>query len=69
MINMDHNKVPIISALIKYHNKKIISYDVPGHKKKSINTELKNLIGNKIYTYDMNSPIGLDSIIICNSVI
>ncbi len=66
---MSNFETPIIDALKKYDQKKIISYDVPGHKKKKMNTEFEKLVGYKIHKYDLNSPTGLDCLINPNGVI
>ena len=66
---MKNNSLPIINALKKYIDKKVISYDVPGHKHKSIDKNMNKLFTSNIYKYDLNAPIGLDNIINPNGVI
>lgn len=66
---MKNLEIPIIDALIKYKKKKIISYDVPGHKRYFPNTEFSKLLGNNIHSYDLNAPIGLDNVIKPDGVI
>ena len=53
------NKTPLFDALKNYHKAEVVSFDVPGHKKRFQN-EFSNYIGHKIIELDSNSMKELD---------
>jgi len=52
-------KTPLFDALKNYHKTEIVSFDVPGHKKRFQN-EFSDYIGHKIIELDTNSMKELD---------
>lgn len=59
---MDQNAAPIIDALREFDQKKIISYDVPGHKRRIHEDDFQKLVGKEVYLMDVNAPVGLDTL-------
>ncbi|MCL2863874.1 MAG: aminotransferase class I/II-fold pyridoxal phosphate-dependent enzyme [Methanimicrococcus sp.] len=57
---MDQNATPIIDALREFNQKKIASYDVPGHKRGIREDDFQKLVGKDVYLMDVNAPVGLD---------
>ena len=53
-------RVPIVEALETMHGKRIVPFDVPGHKKGKGNPELVSLLGEKTMSLDVNSMKPLD---------
>ncbi|MGB6128706.1 MAG: aminotransferase class I/II-fold pyridoxal phosphate-dependent enzyme [Psychrilyobacter sp.] len=53
------NKTPLFDALKNYHKTEVVSFDVPGHKKRFQN-EFSDYIGHKIIELDTNSMKELD---------
>lgn len=60
MTNRDQNRVPILEALEKYKKKRIVSFDVPGHKQGKGYKELIDIYGEKTISMDYNSSKPLD---------
>lgn len=60
MINKNQNRVPILEALEKYRKKRIVSFDVPGHKQGKGYKELVEIYGEKTISMDYNSSKPLD---------
>ncbi|WNY26720.1 aminotransferase class I/II-fold pyridoxal phosphate-dependent enzyme [Methanolapillus ohkumae] len=58
---MDQNATPIINALLKFKEKGITSYDVPGHKRGRRVCDFQKVVGKETYLMDVNSPAGLDA--------
>ena len=57
----DQNKTPLFDALKKYNNDKVISFDVPGHKKNPLGLkEFSDVLGEEILRLDANSMKQLD---------
>ncbi|SCG82113.1 lysine decarboxylase [Proteiniborus sp. DW1] len=69
MDKIKHEAAPIHDALIDYRNTKIVSFDVPGHKQGKGNTMLKNFLGDKCLSVDVNSMKPLDNLTHPTSVI
>ena len=44
---LDQNQAPIYEALVKLRKKRIVPFDVPGHKRGRGNPELVELLGEK----------------------
>ncbi|MCT4597119.1 MAG: aminotransferase class V-fold PLP-dependent enzyme [Vallitalea sp.] len=65
-IIINHNKTPLFDELKKHIDKKVIPFDVPGHKQSCGNTELLKLIPKSVLEADVNSRKSLD--FICNPV-
>lgn len=60
MTNKDQNKTPIFYAIDKYRKKRIVSFDVPGHKQGKGYKELIDVFGEKTISMDYNSSKPLD---------
>ncbi|MCH5186440.1 MAG: aminotransferase class I/II-fold pyridoxal phosphate-dependent enzyme [Oscillospiraceae bacterium] len=59
---MRQDKAPIYEALIEYKKKRVVSFDVPGHKQGKANPELTELFGEKAISVDVNSMKPLDNL-------
>ena len=55
MKELDQNQAPIYEALVKLRKKRIVPFDVPGHKRGRGNPELVELLGEKCVGIDVNS--------------
>ena len=55
-------KAPIYEALEKYRKKRVVPFDVPGHKRGRGNPELVELLGEKCVNLDVNSMKPLDNL-------
>lgn len=53
-------KTPLLSAMKEYVESNPIPFDVPGHKMGRIHTDLTDIIGEDVFKYDINAPIGID---------
>lgn len=62
MIKLDQNQAPIYDALVKLRKKRIVPFDVPGHKRGRGNPELVELLGEKCVGIDVNSMKPLDNL-------
>ena len=55
-------KAPIYSALERFRKKRVVPFDVPGHKRGRGNPELVDLLGEKCVGIDVNSMKPLDNL-------
>jgi arginine decarboxylase len=55
-------KAPIYAALEKYKEKRVVPFDVPGHKRGKGNPELTAFLGHQCLTVDVNSMKPLDNL-------
>lgn len=55
-------KAPIYDALLKFKRKRVVPFDVPGHKRGRGNPELADLLGEKCVSLDVNSMKPLDNL-------
>ncbi|MDA8227713.1 MAG: aminotransferase class I/II-fold pyridoxal phosphate-dependent enzyme [Desulfitobacterium hafniense] len=62
-------KAPIYEALQKYKSMRVVPFDVPGHKQGRGNPELKEFLGEKCLSVDVNSMKPLDNLVHPVSVI
>ena len=62
MKKLDQNQAPIYDGLIKLRKKRIVPFDVPGHKRGRGNPELVELLGEKCVGIDVNSMKPLDNL-------
>ena len=62
MKKLDQNQAPIYEGLIKLRKKRIVPFDVPGHKRGRGNPELVELLGEKCVGIDVNSMKPLDNL-------
>lgn len=67
--DLDQTKAPLYSALLRYKKRRILSFDVPGHKKGPGNPELRDFLGKDTLAVDANSMKMLDNLIHPVSVI
>ena len=66
---MDLNKqrsAPICEALERFRKRRVVPFDVPGHKRGRGNPELTQLLGERCVGLDVNSMKPLDNL--CNPV-
>ena len=59
-------KAPIYEALENFKKKRVVPFDVPGHKRGRGNPELAKLLGEQCVSLDVNSMKPLDNL--CNPV-
>lgn len=57
---LSQSNAPIYEALIEFGKKRIVPFDVPGHKRGRGNPELTHLLGEKCVSLDVNSMKPLD---------
>lgn len=55
-------KAPVYEALEAFKKKRVVPFDVPGHKRGRGNPELASLLGEKCVTLDVNSMKSLDNL-------
>ena len=58
MKELDQNQAPIYEALVKLRKKRIVPFDVPGHKRGRGNPELVELLGEKCVGIDVEIHAG-----------
>jgi arginine decarboxylase len=56
------NKAPIAEALEAFRQRRVVPFDVPGHKRGKGNPELKALLGEQCLGFDVNSMKPLDNL-------
>ncbi len=66
---LDQTKAPLYEALREYRNKRMVAFDVPGHKQGKGNPELTTFLGKDCLSVDVNSMKMLDNLIHPVSVI
>ncbi len=66
---MDQTKAPLYKALRRYRDKRIVPFDVPGHKQGRGNPEMTDFFGKQAMMLDVNSSKNLDNLIHPVSVI
>jgi arginine/lysine/ornithine decarboxylase len=62
MSRLDQNKAPIHEALEQFKYRRVVPFDVPGHKHGRGNPELSNFLGEKCVGVDVNSMKPLDNL-------
>lgn len=62
MKNLQQTKAPIFEALQQYKIKRVVPFDVPGHKQGKGNPELVDFLGEKCLSVDVNSMKPLDNL-------
>ena len=55
-------KAPVAQALMELKNRRIVPFDVPGHKRGRGNPELAEFLGEKCVSVDVNSMKSLDNL-------
>ena len=58
----DQTRAPVYEALEKLRRKRVVPFDVPGHKRGRGNPELVELLGEKCVGIDVNSMKPLDNL-------
>ncbi len=61
-MNISQKSAPIYEALEKLKKRRVVPFDVPGHKRGRGNPELANLLGEKCVGIDVNSMKPLDNL-------
>ena len=62
-MNLENQKrAPIYEALERFRRKRVVPFDVPGHKRGRGNPELVQLLGEKCVSLDVNSMKPLDNL-------
>ncbi len=61
--SLDQTKAPILEALLDYRRRRMVSFDVPGHKQGRGNEELASFLGKQCMSVDVNSMKMLDTLI------
>ena len=69
MSEQKQKKAPLYEALEKFRKRRIVPFDVPGHKRGRGNAELIELLGEKCVGLDVNSQKPLDDLCHPSSVI
>lgn len=59
---MNQSRAPIHEALEKFRKKRVVPFDVPGHKRGRGNKELKDFLGETCVGIDVNSMKPLDNL-------
>lgn len=62
MRQLTQNDAPIYDALKQFQKKRVVPFDVPGHKRGKGNPELKELLGEQCVSNDVNSMKPLDNL-------
>jgi len=64
--SLNQNQTPLFTALKEVHSKKLIPFDVPGHKQGRGLREFTDYVGQRVMELDVNSMKCLDNI--CNPI-
>lgn len=59
---VNQNNAPIYEALKEFNSKRVVPFDVPGHKRGRGNPELTDFLGQKVMDIDVNSMKPLDNL-------
>ncbi|NLB42151.1 MAG: aminotransferase class I/II-fold pyridoxal phosphate-dependent enzyme, partial [Clostridiales bacterium] len=62
MKELSQERAPIYEALDEFRKKRVVPFDVPGHKRGRGNPELVELLGEKCISMDVNSMKPLDNL-------
>ncbi len=62
MAQLSQNNAPVYEALQKLKKRRVVPFDVPGHKRGRGNRELTNFLGEKCVGIDVNSMKPLDNL-------
>lgn len=61
-MSLSQERAPIYEALNEFKKKRVVPFDVPGHKRGRGNPELTEFLGEKCVTLDVNSMKPLDNL-------
>ncbi|SCX79029.1 aminotransferase class I/II-fold pyridoxal phosphate-dependent enzyme [Alkaliphilus peptidifermentans] len=64
--SLNQNQTPLFTALKNYHERKVIPFDVPGHKHGKGLKEFTDFVGSTVMEIDVNAMKCLDNI--CNPI-
>ncbi len=62
MKTLSQDQAPLLDALIEYRSKRVVPFDVPGHKQGRGNPELTDFLGKSCLNVDVNSMKPLDNL-------
>lgn len=62
MAKLSQFNAPVYEALENFRNMRVVPFDVPGHKRGRGNQELKDFLGDKCVSIDVNSMKPLDNL-------
>ncbi|MCL2694025.1 MAG: aminotransferase class I/II-fold pyridoxal phosphate-dependent enzyme [Oscillospiraceae bacterium] len=62
MADFDQTRAPIKDALVEFTSRRVVPFDVPGHKRGRANRELTDFLGKSCMHIDVNSMKPLDNI-------
>lgn len=65
----DQGRMPVYEALERFRKMRVVPFDVPGHKRGRGNPELREFLGEKCMSVDVNSMKPLDNLVHPVSVI
>ena len=58
----NQNNTPLLDGLYEYQKKRIVGFDVPGHKQKKINKALIDVFSYQTLALDFNASKALDNL-------
>jgi arginine decarboxylase len=61
-MKLSQNKMPLAEAMKNYRQNRVVPFDVPGHKQGKGNPQLRELLGSKCLSLDVNSMKPLDNL-------
>ena len=59
---MEQTKAPVYEALEQFRKKRVVPFDVPGHKRGRGNTELRDFLGSRCVKIDVSAMKPLDNL-------
>jgi len=62
MTKLSQDRIPILEALNKFKQMRVVPFDVPGHKRGKGNRELTDFLGERCMSVDVNSMKPLDNL-------
>lgn len=62
MMNKNQHSMPLAEAMQRYKLNRVVPFDVPGHKQGKGNPQLRELLGSKCLSLDVNSMKPLDNL-------
>jgi arginine/lysine/ornithine decarboxylase len=58
---MDHSEVPVLDALVDFHQQRIVPFNPPGHKQgRGADRRVVDVVGEGVFASDVLGPNGLD---------
>ena len=61
-MSLSQEKAPVYEALEEFRRMRVVPFDVPGHKRGRGNKELREFLGEKCVSLDVNSMKPLDNL-------